>query len=377
LTSIKLVTILSVIFLIHPAVFAETLGSVTVQVTYTNGDRTGSFGLTSKIYQDFNKNPYREIDSVSDVPFDITSLPLNHQYKIEVYINGILAGVNYANLQNEHQDVSIKIPLPGGMRFNVFYNDGQTPISNALIEVETQDNKTWGTSSTDVDGQTTRFWLTPTTNEQTYIVNVKIGRHLSYSYSPVSLPSGRSEEVKIITPWPHLVDTLLTVKLYNNQSSAVTPLDGKFVVYAIDDNGNKVTQSKINNHGEGYLSNLKVGDYLLQAAELTDNYTWPRYNVTIDGITSNAIVLNHKALVLTSIKNDTISWSQNKTSNSVFLGDIQFLLKQKFLKSSSTLDSKRIPGWFRNNANWWISGTISDSDFLNGMQFLIDKGIIG
>ena len=173
------------------------------------------------------------------------------------------------------------------------------------------------------------------------------------------------------------MDTLLTVKLYNNQSSAVTPLDGKFVVYAIDDNGNKVTQSKINNHGEGYLSNLKVGDYLLQAAELTDNYTWPRYNVTIDGITSNAIVLNHKALVLTSIKKDTSSWSQNKTLNSVFLGDVQYLLKQKLVKSSSTLDSKRIPSWFRNNANWWISGTISDSDFLNGMQFLIDKGIIG
>jgi len=169
--------------LIHPVVFAETLGSVTVQVTYTNGDRTGSFGLTSKIYQDFNKNPYREIDSVSDVPFDITSLPLNHQYKIEVYINGILAGVNYANLQNEHQDMNIKIPLPGGMRFNVFYNDGQTPISNALIEVETQDNKTWGTSSTDVDGQTTRFLVSSHYKRTDLHSKCKDWRHLSYSYS--------------------------------------------------------------------------------------------------------------------------------------------------------------------------------------------------
>ena len=373
LASIKLIAILSMIVLIHPVVYAEKLGSITAQLSYANGDRAYTYVTSSKIYQDFNKNPYREIESVSENPFDIASLPLNHQYKIEVYVNGIIAGMSYVNLQTEHQDVDIKILSSGGMRVSVFYNDGQTPISDALAEIMTQDNRTWGTSPTDIKGQTTRFWLTPTTNEETYTVNVKIGRHLSFYYPSVSLPSGM-EEVKIVTPWPPLINTLITVKLYTDQFSSITPSDGKFMVDAIDDNGKKAAESKVNNHGEAYLSNLKVGDYLLQAVEITDNYTWPRYNVTLDGITNNLIILNHKAIVLTSIKNETSGWSQNKISNSVFLGDIQYLLKNKLLNATSTSESKGIPNWFKSNANWWSAGIISDSDFLNGIQFLIDKG---
>ena len=361
------------ILLIHPVVYAEKLGSITAQLSYANGDRAYTYVMSSKIYQDFNKNPYREIESVSENPFDIASLPLNHQYKIEVYVNGIIAGMNYVNLQTEHQDVDIQILSSGGMRVSVFYNDGQTPISDALAEIMTQDNRTWGTSPTDVKGQTTRFWLTPTTNEETYTVNVKIGRHLSFYYPSVSLPSGM-EEVKIVTPWPPLINTLITVKLYNDQFSSITPSDGKFMLNAIDDNGKKAAESKVNNHGEAYLSNLKVGDYLLQAVEITDNYTWPRYNVTLDGITNNLIILNHKAIVLTLIKNETSGWSQNKISNSVFLGDIQYLLKNKLLNGTSKSEPKGIPNWFKSNANWWSAGIISDSDFLNGLQFLIDKG---
>ena len=35
-----------------------------------------------------------------------------------------------------------------------------------------------------------------------------------------------------------------------------------------------------------------------------------------------------------------------------------------------------IPDWFKNNALWWGSEKISDSDFVLGTQFLIQKGII-
>ena len=35
-----------------------------------------------------------------------------------------------------------------------------------------------------------------------------------------------------------------------------------------------------------------------------------------------------------------------------------------------------IPAWVKNNAGWWAEGLIEDSDFVTGIQYLIEKGII-
>ena len=39
-------------------------------------------------------------------------------------------------------------------------------------------------------------------------------------------------------------------------------------------------------------------------------------------------------------------------------------------------DSQRIPSWIKNNADWWARGLISDDDFVKGIQYLIEQGII-
>ena len=35
-----------------------------------------------------------------------------------------------------------------------------------------------------------------------------------------------------------------------------------------------------------------------------------------------------------------------------------------------------IPDWVRNNAKWWSEGQIDDKTFANGIEFLINVGII-
>ena len=35
-----------------------------------------------------------------------------------------------------------------------------------------------------------------------------------------------------------------------------------------------------------------------------------------------------------------------------------------------------IPGWIKNNAGWWADGTVDDATFLNGIEFLVENGII-
>ena len=39
-------------------------------------------------------------------------------------------------------------------------------------------------------------------------------------------------------------------------------------------------------------------------------------------------------------------------------------------------EDKAIPDWIRNNAKWWSEDSITETDFLNGIEFLIEKKII-
>ena len=56
----------------------------------------------------------------------------------------------------------------------------------------------------------------------------------------------------------------------------------------------------------------------------------------------------------------------NKASN--------FLAGLMFEKIESK--SNEIPDWVKNNAGWWAEGQIDDSDFIKGIKFLIEQGII-
>jgi len=35
-----------------------------------------------------------------------------------------------------------------------------------------------------------------------------------------------------------------------------------------------------------------------------------------------------------------------------------------------------IPGWIKNNAEWWADGQIDDNSFVSGLQWLISNGIM-
>ncbi len=41
-----------------------------------------------------------------------------------------------------------------------------------------------------------------------------------------------------------------------------------------------------------------------------------------------------------------------------------------------TMETKEIPSWIKNNAEWWADGQIDDETFVQGLEFLIKNGII-
>jgi hypothetical protein len=305
---VLLIAIFTAGLLFHFMAYAETLGSIAVNITYTNGDRADYSSTSMKIFQDNNQIPYREIDSITGNPFNIVSLPVGHQYKIQVYSNGMYSSANYVDLEQTQQNANVNIPLPGGMRVNVLYNDGQTPVANSSVAVKSQDNKTWASGFTDLNGQTLRFWVEPTIYENDhYTIDVKIGQHLLYSQTPVFLSAGVPQEVYVNTPWPPKVNGLIAVKVYNNQSKLVSSSDGKFVMDLNDLQGNKIMESPVNNRGEADFYNLKVGEYGLRVINLNDNSDWAESSVIVDGTQSNFVVQKNETKVIGSETQATVS----------------------------------------------------------------------
>ena len=259
-------------------------GSIEIDVKYTNHDRADYSSMTLKVYQDFNTVPYKEISSLSANPYNIVSLPIGHKYKVDVYANGMYASTGYVDLESIHEVADITMPLPGGMRFTVFYNDGFTPIDGANISIKSQDGKQWTQGITDNNGQTIRFWVQSTNLQSNYyIADVSIGENLLYSYFPVHLLPGIPQEVKIVTLWPPIVNSLLTAEVFKDSFKKVSTSDGNFLVELYDANGNKIKDSLVNVKGQAYFSNLKVGDYLFRAINLNDNSVWGSSKITING----------------------------------------------------------------------------------------------
>lgn len=279
-----LILIVSSITLVTIPAFADTMGSIAVTLTYTNGDTADFWPVSLKVYQDFNNTPYKEIVSLSGNPYNIVSLPVGHKYKIEAYANSMYSSVSYVNLQQPHQDITIQLPTPGGMRVNAFYNDGITPISNATVYIRSQDNKTWAHGSVDTSGKTMRFWIEPTTSPNDhYIADIKIGNNLVYSQSPILLRPGTPQEIKVVTNWPPVINTLVKINVLDSQLNHVSSSDGKFVVEVYDTSGNKLSESQVTIRGIANFANLKVGDYVFKVIEKNSNSEWGVLQETLDG----------------------------------------------------------------------------------------------
>ncbi len=81
------------------------------------------------------------------------------------------------------------------------------------------------------------------------------------------------------------------------------------------------------------------------------------------------------------IKNNAGWWVDGTLDDDSFIQGIQFLIKKDILKIPSTTQgastgSNEIPSWVKNNAGWWVDGTLDDDSFIQGIQFLIKEGII-
>ena len=87
------------------------------------------------------------------------------------------------------------------------------------------------------------------------------------------------------------------------------------------------------------------------------------------------------------IKNNAGWWASGMITEDEFLKGIEYLINKNIILIDTTTDekayiptdtsdTKRVPDWVKNNAGWWAGDLIGDYDFLNGIKYLINKGVI-
>ena len=80
------------------------------------------------------------------------------------------------------------------------------------------------------------------------------------------------------------------------------------------------------------------------------------------------------------IRNNANWWYQDQITDSEFIKGIQYLIENKIMivpPSNDTINKEdKIPSWVKNNAGWWANGTISDNEFISGIQYLVSSSII-
>jgi len=88
-----------------------------------------------------------------------------------------------------------------------------------------------------------------------------------------------------------------------------------------------------------------------------------------------------KEMVPSWIKNNAKWWAQKQIGDSDFISGIQFMIQQKIILVSGTPGESAqgdvpVPEWVRNNAGWWADDQISEDEFVKALEFLIQNGII-
>ena len=86
------------------------------------------------------------------------------------------------------------------------------------------------------------------------------------------------------------------------------------------------------------------------------------------------------------VKNVAGWWGSGIVSENEFLTGIEYLVNNNIILldfvpcnykiQSQYGDTKPVPDWIKNNANWWSENLIDDTDFINGLQYLIEHKII-
>ena len=79
------------------------------------------------------------------------------------------------------------------------------------------------------------------------------------------------------------------------------------------------------------------------------------------------------------VKNTAGWWATDAISETEFVNAIEFLIKENIIQTSfitKNQSSQSVPDWVKNTAGWWATDAISETEFVNAIEFLVKNGTI-
>ncbi len=231
----------------------------------------------------------------------------------------------------------------------------------------------------------------PTWSEDgTYTIKISYGGNLekTFSYQKLSINSDDAsidtdnlnvlfiENPKMqITGFPSLDRSpQYYIDRYNNEPSYKSWFDSQFPDYLIQDVvGYKPT------HVQNFPSLDRSPQYYI------DRYNnEPSYKSWFDSQFPNQSIydiLGFSTYIPDWIKTYAKLWATGDMSDSEFILGLDFMLEHHIivipnLQYSEENSISSIPNWIRNNADWWANDLISQQEFVNSLEYLIEEQII-
>jgi len=136
-------------------------------------------------------------------------------------------------------------------------------------------------------------------------------------------------------------------------------------------------------------SGIEKGTYIIKASDATQT---AQTSFTL-GTPIATQETGSKTKIPEWIKNNAGWWADGAIGDGDFTSGIQYMIKENIMvipdlpenTQMELKDEKRamglerdtnVPDWVRNNAGWWSDGLISEDDFVNGIKWLVEHGII-
>lgn len=184
--------------------------------------------------------------------------------------------------------------------------------------------------------------------------------------------------------------TLIKLNFINKQTNALQPhVDYKI---SIMQSGNQVGGIQITHTAEGAVSIpyqfQTAGTYqiIVDVEGLVFQPIPPEtatFDLSVGGGSSNTNSNQTSGTIQIPkwVKNNAKYWHDGSIDDSTFAQGIQYMIKQGIVtipptQSGQAKPGVTIPAWVKNNAGFWSTGDIDDATFVKGIQYLITAGII-
>ncbi len=122
-----------------------------------------------------------------------------------------------------------------------------------------------------------------------------------------------------------------------------------------------------------FRSIISIDENTLSGVYKIDLFHNNSFVKTISFVVSNPIIPDW-------IKNNAKWWSSDIVSDTEFIEGLEYFIEQGLITippgTSISISEQGIPNWIKNNAKWWSNDQISDEAFVKSIQYSIKKGII-